>query len=221
VEHYTYIHRRADDGKIFYVGKGKGRRAWSKNPRSDWWKRAAAKHGLVVQICARWDTAAEAYEHEKLLIDCFRSFQSPLVNTAEGGLGSMGHRFTEEQKANLSLVAKRRGVLRCFIEAGAAACRGQKQDPEVVARRSAKTRGQKRTPEQRAHMSERRKGIPRTKEAVEKTAAKLRGRKADPEAVAKRVDAIRGRKQTAQHIAKRVAAVKATKCAVRNSEQKQ
>ena len=75
---YTYIHTRVDDGKVFYVGKGKGARAHSTKGRNQRWVRTAAKHGLKVDIAARWPTEAEAFDHERLLIACFRDMGHPL-----------------------------------------------------------------------------------------------------------------------------------------------
>lgn len=48
---YVYIHRRATDGSAFYVGKGRGKRAWrwgeSRNPH---WRNIASKNGVYVEI---------------------------------------------------------------------------------------------------------------------------------------------------------------------------
>jgi hypothetical protein len=48
--HYVYLHRKASDNAVFYVGKGKGRRAWSSSSRNKHWQATAAKNGFVVQI---------------------------------------------------------------------------------------------------------------------------------------------------------------------------
>ena len=46
---YVYQHRRADDGGIFYVGKGKGKRAGERAKRNPFWKNIAAKHGVIAE----------------------------------------------------------------------------------------------------------------------------------------------------------------------------
>jgi len=89
--HYTYAHFRKSDGLCFYIGKGKGDRAWtSSNDRSVHWHNVADKHGLRVEIVAEWGTAAEAFEHERVLIDSFRYIGHPLVNMKDGGEGGGG-----------------------------------------------------------------------------------------------------------------------------------
>jgi len=99
---YTYIHRTADDGRIFYVGKGSGNRAWKPFDRSDWWHKTAKKHGFEVEICAQWKTENEAFEHEKFLILCFNDLGFRLVNLTAGGDGPSGYRHTNESKELMS-----------------------------------------------------------------------------------------------------------------------
>jgi hypothetical protein len=94
--HYTYTHYKPD-GSIFYVGKGVGDRAFSKENRNIYWKRTVAKFGYKVQIEAYWDTDKEAKDHEKLLISCFKDMGMKLVNLTAGGDGSFGYKWTEEQ----------------------------------------------------------------------------------------------------------------------------
>lgn len=62
---YTYLHRRASDNLPFYIGKGKGDRAYRTNHRNPYWHRTVRKHGLTVEVLAHWLTEAEAFEHEK------------------------------------------------------------------------------------------------------------------------------------------------------------
>ena len=48
-EFYTYFHTRNDTGKVFYVGKGKGRRAHEPG-RNPHWKNIVAKHGCEIKL---------------------------------------------------------------------------------------------------------------------------------------------------------------------------
>ena len=97
--HYTYAHLKPD-GTIFYIGKGIGRRAYSKN-RNDYWKRIVAKYGYEVQILAYWDTEEEALDHEVLLISCMKDMKIELCNFTNGGEGATGYKHTNEHKTKL------------------------------------------------------------------------------------------------------------------------
>lgn len=94
----TYAHYKPD-GTMFYVGKGSISRAHSRAGRNIVWKRTVEKHGgFKVEILGRWETEQEAFDHEIFLIDTIKKMGIPLVNIAEGGLGSTGFRHTEEHK---------------------------------------------------------------------------------------------------------------------------
>lgn len=67
MDYYVYLHRRATDNSIFYVGKGSGRRAWS-NKRSEHWHRVVAKYGLIVEVYRTGLQEWYAYELEEELI---------------------------------------------------------------------------------------------------------------------------------------------------------
>ena len=97
--HYTYAHAKPN-GTIFYIGKGIGRRAYSKN-RNDYWKRIVAKYGYEVQILAHWDTEAEALDHEVLLIACMKDMGIELCNLTNGGEGATGYKHSEQHKDKL------------------------------------------------------------------------------------------------------------------------
>lgn len=47
---YVYEHTRRDTGGVFYVGKGCGRRAFSKSSRSKHWRAITSKHGYDVRF---------------------------------------------------------------------------------------------------------------------------------------------------------------------------
>ena len=103
---YTYAHYKPESG-IFYIGKGVKRRAYEMTRRSLYWKRIVAKHGKPhVEILANWKTADEAYDHEKLLISCFRDMGVKLANLTDGGEGMLGYKQSDEAKAKLSALKK-------------------------------------------------------------------------------------------------------------------
>jgi hypothetical protein len=100
--YYTYLHRRASDSQPFYVGKGKGCRLNSRRDRSPFWRHIANKHGVTAELIAYWPTEAEAFEHEKFLIWCFRDMGITLCNLTDGGEGMSGWTPTEETRQKWS-----------------------------------------------------------------------------------------------------------------------
>lgn len=100
---YVYVHRRATDSSIFYVGKGKGDRAWQKISRSEYWKRIEAKYGRMVEIVQSGMQEWWALELERELIALYGD---GLCNLTDGGETSSGYRFTPEAKAKISAAHK-------------------------------------------------------------------------------------------------------------------
>lgn len=94
---YVYVHRRKTDGRIFYVGKGEGQRAWVTFRRNGYWKNVAGKHGFSVHIIAKFENEACAFSFERALID-FIGIKNP-TNLRPGGDG--GWLMTDEQKEKL------------------------------------------------------------------------------------------------------------------------
>lgn len=84
---FTYAHLRLSDKKIFYIGKGSKNRADSNTNRNRYWHNTVRKHGLITQILAYWKSEQEAFEHERLLIWCFRKMGFSLTNMTDGGEG--------------------------------------------------------------------------------------------------------------------------------------
>jgi hypothetical protein len=83
-KHYVYVHKR-EDGLVFYVGKGVGRRAYTTNRRGDLWEhyvktRCGGKH--EVEIIAHFETDEEALRFEEGLTD---ELGSQLVNCISDG----------------------------------------------------------------------------------------------------------------------------------------
>jgi hypothetical protein len=88
--YYTYAHY-SPEGQLFYIGKGSKDRAFSFGGRHQDWKRAVKFFkGVKVQILAEWQTETEVFEHEKILIECFKDLGYALVNKTKGGKGAFG-----------------------------------------------------------------------------------------------------------------------------------
>lgn len=85
---YTYAHITSDTNRIFYIGKGSGKRLHRKDARNQHWHNTVAKHGYKAIKLADWKTSEEAFNHEKLLISCFKDMGHKLVNQSEGGDGN-------------------------------------------------------------------------------------------------------------------------------------
>ena len=138
---YTYAHYRADDGRIFYIGKGSGRRYYKTNNRNIHWHRVVKKHGFKSEILARWGSEKEALDHEKFLISVFREIAS-IVNILDGGESNGGTRHTPESKEKLRI-----------------AHTGRKRSDEARRKSSEKLKGRAISEEWKQKISKSRAGI--------------------------------------------------------------
>lgn len=99
---YTYAHYKPDN-TLFYIGKGKRRRALSKESRNPYYKNIVEKYGKPkVEILAKWENEQDALDHEMFLISTFRQMGFNLANLSDGGTGTSGFKFNDEQKKRLS-----------------------------------------------------------------------------------------------------------------------
>lgn len=88
---YVYIHRRLTDGLVMHVGKGKGRSAWSRSGRNQYWRNTGAKHGVLVEIFKDGLSEQCALTLEKIAIFHYRALGHPLTNMTNGGEGTSGY----------------------------------------------------------------------------------------------------------------------------------
>ena len=108
---YVIYRHLKPNGEVFYIGIGSEKRAYQKNPRSDFWKRVVSIHGYEVQILKSDLLWKDACELEKLLISWYgrRNLNTgTLVNMTEGGDGSVGYSPSEESRRSRS--EKMKGV---------------------------------------------------------------------------------------------------------------
>lgn len=98
-EYYVYIHYLVDNKEIFYIGKGTGKRAWSKNSRNREWKEKTKK-AYNVLIIKTFSSEEEAFQEEIRLIDFFKNDPNfKLVNKQAGGKGGNNWDYlSSEQK---------------------------------------------------------------------------------------------------------------------------
>jgi len=99
-EFYVYAHK--NNGKVFYVGKGRRRRAWAISGRNNKWKK-------FTENCITWDVVmlaenlSEKSAHS-LEIETIKGIGlENLCNLTAGGEGVVGFRFSDEQRLKLSL----------------------------------------------------------------------------------------------------------------------
>ena len=81
--YYVYAHITKDTKEMFYIGKGKDHRAFSKSSRNKLWKNIANKHEYIVEFIKENLSEQEALdlEIEKIAI------HSPRANISSGGRG--------------------------------------------------------------------------------------------------------------------------------------
>lgn len=219
--HYVYLHRRKDNGDVFYVGKGFGKRAWKKTSRSEWWERVESKYGRTVEIYRDDLEEQEAFELEAELISKFG--RGRLCNLTDGGEG--GRNPSDDTRLKMSLARKGRRVSDETREKMRAASTGRRHSEETknklrlanagkpgrpmsesnrAAIREANT-GRVRTPEHCANLSAAKKGKPGRRlsaEEIENLRKRSAGRPVSDETRCKIGDANRGRKHTVEALEK-------------------
>ena len=156
---YTYAHINSTNNKIFYIGKGSKNRYKSKDRRSVHWNGIANKYGFHAEVLAHWNTEKEAFEHEKLLISCFKDMGYKLANKTDGGEGTASDNvrksalnrpkrtLSEEHKAKIS--AKNKG--RIFSQ-------DSKNKISVALKSNTNSLGKKCSDEKKKKISEKTKG---------------------------------------------------------------
>jgi hypothetical protein len=96
---YIYAHYKPD-GNIFYVGKGRSKRAWKTYGRSDFWYKTVNKHGgYEVVLLYENLSEDEAFRLEKEEIEFWgrRKDGGFLINLTDGGDGVSGYKLTQDQ----------------------------------------------------------------------------------------------------------------------------
>ncbi len=100
-EHYVYLHRGQSD-EVFYVGKGKGSRAFSKD-RDDLWRhyvKTRCEGRYEVEIVKRFETDDDALNLESDLIALFGERTVNWINSARKIDYELNARFHKLRKAN-------------------------------------------------------------------------------------------------------------------------
>lgn len=95
---YVYIHRRADNGQVFYIGKGRLRRSNNRSSRSIFWKRLVSKYGYWVEKPQENMREDEALLLEMWLIAKYKHLGYRLCNKTLGGDGCLGMMMSDEAR---------------------------------------------------------------------------------------------------------------------------
>ena len=106
MEYYVYFHVNRITNEVFYVGKGKNKRAYSKRNRSTHWKNTVNKYGYIVEIKNSNLTNEEACNLEKEYIKKFGRKDNNtgcLVNFTDGGEGSPNRPMNSKTKELLKI----------------------------------------------------------------------------------------------------------------------
>ena len=143
---YTYAHTKPD-GTIFYIGKGKDRRAWVTRNRTPHWKNIVAKHGYEVVILGEYEDEKQALAEEIELIAHFRKF-TKLTNITDGGDQNPMDKLECREKA----AAKNRGQKRSLEQR--AAMSAQRKASGVAKGENNPMWGRTRTEEEVSKISE-------------------------------------------------------------------
>jgi hypothetical protein len=99
MDYFVYLHRRASNNKVFYVGKGCRYRHKAVYGRSIHWHNIVNKHGYSIEIVQYGMQEWWAFELEKDLILKYK--EHGLCNQTEGGKGAHGMVASAETKLKL------------------------------------------------------------------------------------------------------------------------
>lgn len=127
---YVYIHRRLSDGKPFYVGKGKGKRAWRTDRNNPFWQSVRKKHGYTVDIVFDDLDEETAFQCEKDIILELKYFGYTLTNLTDGGDGPSGYVYSEETKQRMSEAQKTSEKVKEARKISSAKRKGVKTGPQ-------------------------------------------------------------------------------------------
>jgi len=173
---YVYEHWRTDRDECFYVGKGKGRRAYILRDRNSHHRGIVAKlirmgFAVEIRIVASGLIEDEAFQVERDRIAFWRSSGVDITNVTDGGDGVSGLKMSDESKKKMSDAKKGKP--------GRATMLGKKHSDETRAKMSAAQKGVKKSPEHAAKVGARHKGkkVVVSPETAKKISEAHRGRK--------------------------------------------
>ena len=99
-EYYVYMYYVVDTNEVFYIGKGKGNRAYT-GKRNKFCEDMKNTHNWAVKILDEGLSESESFELEMEYIKEFRE-GNRLTNQTDGGDGTSGYIMTDEAKKKIS-----------------------------------------------------------------------------------------------------------------------
>jgi len=100
---YVYEHIRPDNGSVFYVGKGRGDRAFNTSKRNHHWKNVFNEAGrFKVSFLCEHESEEFVFLLEQERIDQLKKLGVALCNITSGGEGLSGLKFTDEHKQKIA-----------------------------------------------------------------------------------------------------------------------
>jgi hypothetical protein len=168
MEYYTYAYLR-EDRTPYYIGKGKGNRAYKRNRK----ELKSPKDKSRILILKQNLTEEEAFKHEIYMIAVFGRKDlgtGILYNRTNGGEGSSGALRSEELRKKISSSMKGRTFTKEHLDKISKKLKGRKVSEDHKKKNSEKLKGRKLSEETKKKMSESRIG----RIVTEKTKQKIR-----------------------------------------------
>ena len=220
-EFYVYEHIRLDNNTCFYVGKGKGERAYDLE-RNDHHDRISNRYGHAVLIIKDNLTEEEAFELERDTIEDYvfnlgyginikgyddYDHKLPyLTNFTWGGEGASGMHHTEEAKMKISEASKGRQHSEETKRKISESKKGIKFSEEAKRKMSEShkgiipwNKGENLSEETKRKLSESHKGKKHFEEVKRKIGEALKGREFSEERKKNISEALKGRKLSEEH----------------------
>lgn len=128
-----YVHRRASDGSVFYIGKGQDNRHKSKSGRSNHWRKIVEKNGVIIEIIQRFNYEEDAYNFEISLISLMRDYDAKICNVSKGGDGGLsGIKLSDTHKEKLRMAKLGKKQMPDHARKSATAKKGKPQPRSAV-----------------------------------------------------------------------------------------